>query len=106
MPSNLSIKNSSMHKNYLLKRSLFSGKAKMQTLFALSLLAMCFFISSTELKAQCDATVPTYTVNYVGNPSGSFQTPAVTRNGNCCGTTSPDRCIHFSIDIDANVAAV
>ena len=66
-------------------------------------------ISSKQAVAQipnCSANVPTYNVNFVGNPGGTFTTPNVTRQGNCCGTSSPDRCIHFSITLDTADVAV
>jgi gliding motility-associated-like protein len=71
-------------------------------------LMYCIFPSS-EVKAQipnCDASVPTFNVNFVGNPQGSFTTSGVSRQGNCCGTSSPDRCLHFAFTLDTGDVAV
>src|SRR4051812_22469626 len=55
---------------------------------------------------NCSANVPTYNVDFTGNPAGTFTTPNVSRTGNCCGTSSPDRCLHFSITLDTADVAV
>ena len=55
---------------------------------------------------NCSANVPTYNIDFTGNPGGTFTTPSTTRQGNCCGTSSPDRCIHFSITLDTAVVAI
>jgi gliding motility-associated-like protein len=48
----------------------------------------------------CDPSTPTFTVNLTGNPSGTWISPVVTRDGLCCTSTSPDRCIEFIITLD------
>jgi gliding motility-associated-like protein len=48
----------------------------------------------------CNAGVPTYTVNMTGNPNGSWLSPLVQRNDNCCGTTNPLTCVQFVITLD------
>jgi len=58
-----------------------------------------------EAQVSCPG-VPTYTVDFTGNPTGTFNTPNVSRAGNCCGTISPDRCLHFDITFDTLTAAV
>ena len=55
---------------------------------------------------NCSVTVPTYNIDFTGNPGGSWFSPPLIRAGNCCGTTSPDRCLHFAITIDTNTVAV
>jgi hypothetical protein len=58
-----------------------------------------FFISSVFF-AQCGPTVPGFTVNLTGNPSATWTSPLVQRNGNCCGTSAPDKCVNFIITLD------
>ncbi|MFH1321867.1 MAG: gliding motility-associated C-terminal domain-containing protein [Bacteroidota bacterium] len=49
----------------------------------------------------CSSNVPFYQVDLTGNPAGSWISPAHSRNSNCCGTISPDRCTSFEIILDA-----
>jgi gliding motility-associated-like protein len=73
-------------------------------------LAACIMIfNSYDSQAQipnCSVNVPTYNLSFVGNPGGTWTSPSISRQGNCCGTSSPDRCIHFAITIDTNTVAV
>lgn len=70
--------------------------------------AMMLAILSQEANAQvtCTGGVPTFTVNFAGNPNGTYLSPSLVRQGNCCGTTSPDRCLRFDIILDSLTAAV
>jgi len=56
--------------------------------------------------AQCGAGVPVFTVNLTGNPGGTWTSPSVIRNDNCCGTTFPDRCVEFIITLDPNATGI
>jgi gliding motility-associated-like protein len=51
------------------------------------------------LLAQCDPSVPTFTVDLSNDPNGVFNSPLVARVGNCCGTTNPDKCVSFVITL-------
>src|SRR5215203_3230766 len=55
---------------------------------------------------NCTVGVPTFSLSFVGDPGGTWFSPPLTRAGNCCGTSSPDRCVHFEITIDSNTVAV
>lgn len=75
-------------------------------LFSLAVLYVSFGV---ELKAQaptCSPTVPFYTVDLRGNPTGSWISPGHVRNSNCCGTVSPDRCTSFEIYVDSGAAMI
>jgi gliding motility-associated-like protein len=75
----------------------------------LSLITGGMFLFSNVSKAQipnCSVTVPTYNIDFTGTPGASWTSPPLVRAGNCCGTTSPDRCLHFAITIDSNTVAV
>lgn len=57
-------------------------------------------------QVNCVGGVPTYTVDLTGDPAGTYISPQLIRQGNCCGTSSPDRCLRFDIVLDTGAAAV
>src|SRR5688500_9997058 len=54
----------------------------------------------------CDPNVPFFQVDLTGNPAGVFESPTHSRQGNCCSTTSPDRCTSFEVILDSNAAMI
>jgi large repetitive protein len=82
----------------------------MKHIYSASLFIVIFLLfGSKQLSAQqpiCDPAVPTFTVNLTGNPSATWISPFVVRNGNCCGTTAPDRCVRFDITLDPNAMGI
>jgi gliding motility-associated-like protein len=46
---------------------------------------------------NCGHTVPFHLVNLTGNPAASYISPSGSRNGNCCSSSFPDRCVEFEI---------
>ncbi len=82
----------------------------MKTLYVTST-AFAFFcallLPTIASNAQnCDSSVPFYQVNLVGQPNGSWISPAFSRQGNCCNTVSPDRCASFEVLLDSQAAMV
>lgn len=69
------------------------------------LLVVLLFISLHSF-SQCGPGVPVFTVNLTGNPNGTWNSPFVIRNDNCCGTTPPDRCVEFIITLDPNATGI
>jgi gliding motility-associated-like protein len=65
-----------------------------------------FVFSFSQAIAQCGPTTPTFTVDLTGNPSGTYISPTVVRNDNCCGTTAPDKCVKFIITLDPAAAGI
>jgi gliding motility-associated-like protein len=61
---------------------------------------------SQRIYSQCGPATPTFTVNLTGNPSGTWNSPLVVRNDNCCGTSNPDRCVKFVITLDPGAVGV
>ncbi|MEW6467274.1 MAG: PKD domain-containing protein [Bacteroidota bacterium] len=60
-------------------------------------------VHGTGAKAQslyCNTNVPSFQVNLTGNPNGSWISPNIIRNDNCCGTTPPDVCVEFVVTLD------
>ncbi|MEW6468764.1 MAG: gliding motility-associated C-terminal domain-containing protein [Bacteroidota bacterium] len=73
--------------------------------------AACITVMATFLHVAgqiptCDPNVPYYQVNLTGQPAGSWVSPGHARNGNCCGTQSPDRCTSFEVLLDSQAAMV
>lgn len=58
------------------------------------------------LAQDCDDNVPHFDVDLSGAPNDVFFSPAVQREGNCCGTSHPDRCISFSITLHEDAVGI
>ncbi|MFP4662868.1 MAG: hypothetical protein ACLFM1_00410, partial [Bacteroidales bacterium] len=75
----------------------------------LSVLAVFSFVPSNTLYAQsglCDANVPFYEVDLSADPSTTWESPLVTREGYCCGNAGADRCIEFRITLHSDAVAI
>lgn len=75
------------------------------------LLYIIFFVISGIISysqpSLCDSVTPTFNVNLSSSPTATFiSNPAVRRLGNCCSTTSPDRCVQFIITLHPGAAAI
>jgi len=56
---------------------------------------------------DCGPNVPYYSVDLTGNPGGTWVSdPPIVRQGNCCGTSNPDRCIEFGVTLDSAAVAI
>ncbi|TND07717.1 MAG: CHU large protein [Bacteroidetes bacterium] len=65
------------------------------------------FFPAGEAEAQnCDSLVPAFIVNLTGNPDSSWTSPAVQRDGQCCGVAPPDICVSFMITLDPNSVSI
>jgi hypothetical protein len=68
------------------------------------------FFLLQHAKAQipaCDSLVPVFYVDFTNATSDSTWTsPSVTRDGNCCGTIYPDRCVLFVITTGVSTVGV
>ena len=55
----------------------------------------------------CTPDVPFFQVDLTGQPDGLWESdPAVSREGSCCGSAWPDRCIEFEITLDSAAVAI
>ncbi len=55
----------------------------------------------------CDPNTPFFAVDLTGQPNGTWvSNPPVQREGNCCNTNPPDKCIEFEITLDPNTIAI
>ncbi|MFM2207912.1 MAG: hypothetical protein RL213_1887, partial [Bacteroidota bacterium] len=62
--------------------------------------------SRAQFNPNCTGGVPTFNVNFAGSPQGIYEIIDTVRAGNCCGTTSPDRCLRININPDTGAVAV
>jgi gliding motility-associated-like protein len=62
--------------------------------------------SSYGQSGSCDPTTPFFVVDLSASPGGTWTSPNVSRIGNCCGTTFPDRCIEFEIHLNPGTVAI
>lgn len=69
---------------------------------------LMLLLGSKQMKAQspCMPTVPSYTIDLTGQPSGIWSSPNVSRKDQCCSATSPDQCIYFYLKLDTNAAGI
>lgn len=76
--------------------------SSLQKWCSIALAVFCFILYSKSVVAQtnCGPGTPSFVVNLTGSPSGSWISPSVMRNDNCCGTTPPDACVQFEIILD------
>ncbi|MFM9051513.1 MAG: SprB repeat-containing protein, partial [Bacteroidota bacterium] len=57
-------------------------------------------------QVNCTGNVPTFTLDFTGQPAGTWISPPLIREGNCCGTQSPDRCLRIEVTADTGTAAI
>lgn len=55
---------------------------------------------------NCDPNVPVVDVDLTADAAGIFYSPNIIREGNCCGTTNPDRCIAFEITLHEDAQGI
>jgi gliding motility-associated-like protein len=69
-------------------------------------LFLLLFSANTVFSQGCDVTTPSFAVDLSASPSGTWTSPPVVRSGNCCGTTNPDRCVEFVLDLHPDAVAI
>ena len=78
---------------------------KLRTRIVLTII-LGFFISLETSAQYCDSIVPTFNVDLSASPNMNWTSPPVVRDGHCCGTTNPDRCLEFVITLHPSAIAV
>jgi gliding motility-associated-like protein len=82
-------------------------EAKMKMRGEKMVLTILFYLMSVSAFGQyCDGDVPSFNVDLSADPEMSWTSPLIARNGNCCGTTNPDRCLEFVITLAADAISV
>src|ERR1043166_2998724 len=69
-------------------------------------LPILFSALSSYSQVGCGPGVPTFSVNLTGSPDSVWTSPNTARNGNCCTSTPPDRCIDFLITLDPGAIGI
>lgn len=70
-------------------------------------LVITLFIQSTFLYGQyCDSITPNFTVDLSASPNQTWVSPSIVRDGNCCSTSAPDKCLEFIITLHPSAIAV
>ena len=88
--------------NFQLPKFFTSNLLPLLVIFTMNL----FWSEQARAQVTCTGGVPTYNFDFTGNPSGVWNSPSLNRQGNCCGTTSPDRCLRFNFIADTGAAAI
>jgi gliding motility-associated-like protein len=65
-----------------------------------------FFLSTFSFGQYCDSITPTMTVDLSASPNMSWVSPLIARDGNCCGTSAPEKCLEFIITLNPAAIAV
>ncbi|MFY9310410.1 MAG: hypothetical protein WAQ28_15295 [Bacteroidia bacterium] len=55
---------------------------------------------------NCHPATPFFSIDLSADPNGVWTSPSVPRSNLCCGNTSPDRCIEFSITLSPQAVAI
>lgn len=66
----------------------------------------CCFILQNGLAQQCDSIVPSFIANLTNDPNGEYVSPAVQRDGFCCGATGNVKCIEFVVTLHPDAEGV
>lgn len=67
---------------------------------------MVVFMRADILVAQsCSSSTPHFTIDMTGVPDSVWMVDTV-RSGQCCSTTNPDKCIHFTVTLDSRAQGV
>ena len=65
----------------------------------------CFTFQSSNAQ-QCDSIVPSFIANLSNDPNGEYISPAVQRDGFCCGVSGNVKCIEFVVTLHPKAEGV
>ena len=78
-----------------------------QNLVSAIIIIVINLIASTNSYSQfCDSLVPSTVVDLSASPNMNWISAPFVRDGNCCGTSSPDKCLEFIITLHPSAIAV
>src|SRR5437868_1442381 len=83
-------------------------KRRMKKLYIVTLLFVSVFVNLPQYsRAQyCDSITPVFNVDLTGNPSGTWFSPAISRDGLCCTALNPYKCIEFIVTLDSTASGI
>jgi gliding motility-associated-like protein len=79
---------------------------RMRKVVLAKVLFLFIFSTNTVFSQGCDISTPSFTVDLSASPSDTWTSPSVVRNGNCCGTSNPDRCVEFVLNLHPDAVAI
>lgn len=56
-------------------------------------------VSVKLINAQCASGVPTFNIDFTGNPGGNWTSPNITTSDTCCGNSGD--CVQFIVTLDS-----
>ena len=74
--------------------------------FIVIFLLLGFFGLGANAQTYCDSLVPSFSVNLTSSPTATWTSPSIQRDGNCCGTTNPDKCLEFELSLHPNAVSI
>ena len=84
-------------------------KQEPSSLFQALVLFIALFLPQFTAQAQsgqCNSDVPFFVVDLRGQPGGSFTTPDVTRDDQCCSAASNENCVEFEVYLDPRASGL
>jgi gliding motility-associated-like protein len=75
-------------------------------LLRFSWLLLWGLMTNALLAQPCSSNTPSFSVDLSGQASGTWVSPRVVREGNCCGSEFPDVCIEFIITLDKDAIGI
>ncbi len=69
------------------------------------IMSLLGFIQPADAQ-YCDSLVPSFTVDLSASANMNWVSPVIARDGNCCGTSAPDKCLEFVITLNPGAIAV
>lgn len=73
----------------------------------ISILIVVILLNCDFLYAQpCGSNVPSLIVDLSASPNATWISPPIQRDGNCCGTLPPDKCLQFWITLNPGAQGI
>jgi gliding motility-associated-like protein len=69
-------------------------------------LVVTLFIANFSSSQSCDSITPFFQADLTAAPNATWTSPLIARDGNCCGTTAPDKCIEFEITLHPDALSI
>ncbi len=56
--------------------------------------------------AQCDPSVPSFTVDLSSSPTATWMSPSIQRNGQCCSASAPEQCLQLTLTLHPDAQGI
>lgn len=74
--------------------------------FYIVFILLGFFGLGANAQSNCDSLVPSFSVDLTSSPTATWTSPNIQRDGNCCGTSNPDKCLEFVLTLHPNAVSI